>query len=233
MNTIHTIPILPMGMLNAFLVIQPGGAMLVDTGLPPTVGRIAAALRRAGLGWHDLRAVILTHGHVDHAGGAAEVARLSGAPVVVQRAELPYLQGKPMRFRRTNLAGLILEKTGLITRPVPPFQPGRIVDGVGDLGEFGLQGRLLHTPGHTPGSQSLLLDDGNVIAGDMAASGIFMGGIARLDRPMSPPFEEEPQAVSQSLRALVAAGGRQFFLGHGGPLPAEAILRHAERLERG
>jgi hydroxyacylglutathione hydrolase len=227
---VHTISILPFGMVNAFLVEADGALVLFDAGLPGSskaVGRVLAGL---GRNFRDLRAIVMSHAHIDHAGGVAEVQALSGAPVIVQRAELPYLQGAAIRVRPSGPFGRVFALTGVITRPAPRFVADRVIDGGLDMAEFGIPGRLELTPGHTPGSQSLVLGSGDVLAGDLAASGLLLGGIALRGRPKSPPFEEEPRLVAQSLQGLLAAGGVRFHLGHGGPLGAETIRRHAVRL---
>ena len=74
------IPILPLGMVNAFLVRSASACILVDTGLPGSEHKIERALRRNGLGWRDIRLIVITHAHVDHAGSAARLRELSGAP---------------------------------------------------------------------------------------------------------------------------------------------------------
>ena len=88
----------------------------------------------------------------------------------------------------------------------------------------------MSTPGHTPGSLSVLLDDGAVLAGDLAASGILLGGIALKGRPKPPPFEEDPLQVARSLKFLLSKGAKRFYLGHGGPLDAGVIERYAGKL---
>ena len=102
----------------------------------------------------------------------------------------------------------------------------------GDIVDVGpMSFAVLHTPGHTPGSISVLIDDVQVIAGDLAASGIFLGGIALKNRPKQPPFEEDPQQVAKSLAALLSLGCTRFYLGHGGPLGADKIRKHVAFLE--
>ena len=71
-----------------------------------------------------------------------------------------------------------------------------------------------------------------MIAGDLAASGILLGGLALRGRPKSPPFEEDIAGVIASLEHLLAQGCTQFYLGHGGPLPAQAIARHVGNLRK-
>lgn len=231
--TIRTIPILPWGMLNAFLVTAPGGTILVDTGLPASTRAIARALQAEGLVWQDIKLIILTHGHIDHAGSAANIRRLTGAPVLYHAAETPYCMGEKPILRPTRLFGRLFRLTGAIERPFPPVTADILMEGrTFDLTTLGLDGTVLHTPGHTPGSVSLLLPSGCVLAGDLAASGILLGGIALRGRPERPPFEEDPQIVAGSLEELLSMGAVRFHLGHGGPLGAKAIANHVRRLKR-
>lgn len=58
------------------------------------------------------------------------------------------------------------------------------------------------------------------------------GGIALRSRPKQPPFEENSTQVARSLAALLDRGGQTFYLGHGGPLPGDAIRAHMARLTR-
>ena len=232
-TTITTIPVLRFGMLNAFIVTGPGGTILVDTGLPDSVGRIGRALQGEGIGWSDIKLVVVTHGHIDHAGSAAKIRKLSGAPVLYHTAETPYCTGTKPTLRPTRLFGRLFRLTGVIERPFPPVEADIVMQGeTFDLATLGLSGMVLHTPGHTSGSVSLLLPAGDALVGDLAASGILLGGIALRDRPERPPFEEDPHSAAGSLEKLLSMGAKRFYLGHGGPLEASAIGRHAKRLKK-
>ena len=228
---VDTIPMLPFGMLNAFLVVQGRRAMLVDTGLPNAAPKVEKALHARGLDWSDLALTVLTHAHIDHAGSAVAVRRLSSAPLLAHADDIPLCQGQAPVLRPSGPFGRLFQKTGAIQQKFDYFSPDRIIQGADmDLSDYGFAARVLHTPGHTAGSVSVLLEDGRVIAGDLAASGILLGGIALRDRPKSPPFEEDIAGVIASLEHLLARGCRQFFLGHGGPLPAQAIAHHVTNL---
>ncbi|WP_420005993.1 MBL fold metallo-hydrolase [Arenibacterium sp. LLYu02] len=223
---IQTIPMLPFGMLNAFLVVQDQRAILIDTGLPGSAPRVEAALRVHGLDWSAIALIVLTHAHIDHAGSAVELRSLSDAPIIAHEAEIPYCQGEPPVLRPTDTFARLFRLTGAIERPFPRFEPDRVMTGDRlDLAPDGFAARLLHTPGHTPGSLSILLETGSVFAGDLVASGVLLGGIIRKGRPKPPPFEEDSRAVKTSLRRLLVEGMETFYLGHGGPLPRETVRR--------
>lgn len=89
MLRIVTVSALPGGMLNAHILIHGREAVLVDTGLPAQASKIGKVLAAEGLDWGALRAIVLTHGHIDHAGSAAEIARLSHAPVHAHEGTCP------------------------------------------------------------------------------------------------------------------------------------------------
>lgn len=230
---IETIPILPFGMVNAFLIIRDRKAILIDTGLPNAEVKISRALQKHGLGWSNIELIILTHAHIDHAGSAVTVQSLSSAPIIAHDLENPYCQGKAPILRPTGLFGRLFQKTRAIEQPFSYFVPQKIMKtNEFNLEEYGFPARILHTPGHTPGSVSVLLDEGRVLAGDLAASGVFLGGIMLRNRPKCPPFEEEASLVATSLEDLLAKGARTFYLGHGGPLGTKQIEAHIAALRK-
>lgn len=222
-----------MGMVNAHLVEGDGGCVLVDAGLPGSAHRVGRALEKLGRTWKDLRLIIITHAHVDHAGGANELRQRSGAPVVAHAAEREHLVGKaPMTYCPTGWFGRFFVRTPLIHEHYPRVDPDILLSGdeTLDLSRFGVPGTLRHTPGHTAGSLSVQLASSEALVGDLLASGVLLGGIVRTGHAIRPPFEESPTRVSAELERMVDAGMRTFHLGHGGPLDAREVLRHAREL---
>ncbi len=227
------IPILPFGLVNAHLVRGPAGCILVDTGLPGSEGKIGKVLKSHGLTFQDIKLIVITHAHVDHAGSAAKLRSLSSGPIVAHEGDLKYyLREEPMSFCSTGWFGRLFIKTGLMYEPYEPFKPDILLtEGQSlDLSAYGLNGTVRHSPGHTAGSISVELDSKQALVGDLLASGILLGGIMLTDRPKRPPFEEDPVAVAKQLQDLVYKGARDFYIGHGGPLTAEAVKAHAESL---
>jgi hydroxyacylglutathione hydrolase len=229
------IPILPLGMVNAHLIVAERGCILVDAGLPGSETKIARALAREGRTFRDIRLIVVTHAHVDHAGSAAAVRHRSGAPILAHEGDAAHYSGEvPMRLCPTSWSGRMLYRSGLILRPYPGFHPDVLLTGADpfDLAPYGVEGYVRPTPGHTAGSLSVELASRDVLVGDLIASGILIGGIMRTGRAIRPPFEDDPRLVGGALQRLVQAGGERFHLGHGGPLRAGEVARHAGAMLR-
>ena len=163
-------------------------ALLVDPAHAPL--ELWSALERDGI---ELAGVVLTHYHADHAGGRlgglpvagiAELLEHCAVPVHVQRDELPWVR----------------QGTGLDDAALVAHEAGDTLT----LGAHRLT--LLHTPGHTPGSQCLLVD-GAVLTGDT----LFLDGCGRTDLPGG-----DPAALYDSLfRRLATLPGETLVLaGH-------------------
>lgn len=127
--------------LSAFLITSPAGHVLVDGGLPESAPLIAANIRKLGFKLEDVRYLLINHAHFDHAGGLAELKRLTGATLVASKRDAPDLQAGQALIRPEQPA-------------VPPVKVDRIIKD-GDtvtLGPITLTALL--TPGHTPGATS-------------------------------------------------------------------------------
>ena len=229
------IPILPLSMVNAHLIVGEAGCILVDAGLPNSERKIERVLARHGLALHNIKLIIVTHAHVDHAGSAARLRESSGAPILGHRDDADfYSRRAPMTFCPTGWFGWLFLKTPLPHQPYTGFEPDILLAGAEtmNLEAFGVSGIVRHTAGHTPGSISVELSSEDALVGDLISSGILLGGIAFTGRARRPPFEDDPLAVASELERLVHAGTKRFYMGHGGPLQAAEVLRHAQFLSQ-
>lgn len=227
---IHRISILPFGLVNCHLIVGQKNCILVDTGLPGSEKKIERILEKHGRGYRDISLIVITHAHVDHAGSAARLRELSGAPILAHAGDLDYYeQRKKMTFCETDWFSRVFMRTGLILQPYAPFTPDILLqdDTSIDLHQYGVSGAVRHTPGHTAGSVSVRLDSGDALVGDLVASGILLGGLVRTGHAKRPPFEDDPELVAVELTDMVEAGMQRFYMGHGGPLPADEVRRHA------
>lgn len=229
-HQIITVPILPLGMVHCHLVIGAKGCVLVDTGIPGSEAKIESALKQHGRKLSDVTLIVVTHAHTDHAGSAARLRELTGAPILAHAGDLDYYERrKEMTYCVAHWWGPLFLRSGVPGEPYTGFTPDILLQDNArfDLSDFGIAGSARHTPGHTAGSVSVELDCGDALVGDLIASGVFLGGVMRTEHATRPPFEDDPQAVSAELMGMVDAGMQRFHMGHGGPLGVDEVSRHA------
>lgn len=224
------IPVLGRHGINAYLLLgrRP---VVVDAGTPGSGRRIHDAIAAHGVDPTDVSLIVLTHGHIDHFGSAAELARLTGAPVAGHIADLgPYRTGRVREpYLPTGPMGRLMARNAKLHVRAEPLEPGVLLRGDTDLADFGIAGRILPTPGHTAGSVSVLTEQGDLVAGDLIANS-FMGLIP--GRPANPPFHDDPLGNLASLQRMLDLGPTRLHVGHGSPLEPDRVRRWAAREQR-
>jgi glyoxylase-like metal-dependent hydrolase (beta-lactamase superfamily II) len=211
-----------MGIVKAFLV-RGARPVLVDTGTSGSGPVILERIAEYGVDPGSISLILLTHGHLDHAGGAKLLRERTGAPVAVGRGDAdPLRRDEHPRVRSIRPLGWLLRPFLLQSSVshIPPFEPDLLIDGEMDLEPFGVAGRVVPTPGHSPGSVSMVLDSGEAVVGDL-----IMGGLLRQKRPAYPLFAHDLDQLRESIRKLMRLAPRRIWPSHGGPLEPEAVLR--------
>jgi glyoxylase-like metal-dependent hydrolase (beta-lactamase superfamily II) len=229
------IPILPFGMVNAHLIRSEAGCVLIDAGIPGSERKIGKVLAQQGLTFRDIKLIVITHAHTDHAGSAARIRELSAAPILAHQDDADFYSRKEkMTYCTTSWVGKLFLKTPVPHQPYEGFVPDIMMTNghTFNLLDFGVDGMVRHTGGHTPGSIAVELSSQDMLVGDLIASGILIGGIMRKGRAIRPPFEDDPATVSRELIRMIESGGKLFHMGHGGPLEVSEVLRHARTLAR-
>lgn len=132
--------------VSAFLITTPDGHVLLDGGLPQTGPQIAANIERLGFDIEDVRYLLNSHAHFDHAGGLARLQRESGAQMIASAADRGALEAGRFPYGPSRDVAF------------PPVRVDRVVaDGeTVALGGVTLTAHL--TPGHTPGCTSWSMD---------------------------------------------------------------------------
>ncbi|MFJ8162210.1 MBL fold metallo-hydrolase [Streptomyces sp. NPDC096136] len=221
------IPVLGRHHINAYLLLgrRP---VIVDAGTPGSGRAILGQVTGHGVDPADVALIVITHGHIDHFGSAAELHRLTGAPLAGHVADLgPYRSGRVREpYLPTGPMGRLMARNRKLHARAEPFDPAVLIDGETALDDFGLAARIMPTPGHTAGSVSVLTDDGDLVAGDLIANS-FMGLIP--GRPADPPFHDDPRQNLASLREMLALNPTRLHVGHGGALDPDRVRRWAER----
>ena len=173
--------------------------------------------------------LILTHAHFDHAGNARTIKEKYNAVVIVHKEEADYLS------RGENV---IPGGTTFVTRHMVNlfgewvFSKLRYegclyditVDEQFDLTTYGLNARIIHTPGHTPGSMSVIVDDEIALVGD-AMFGVFRGSVF-------PPYACDTKQLIRSWGKLLETGCLLFIPSHGSENRRELVERDYQKRSR-
>ncbi len=212
-----------LGATSCYL-IRHEGAVFVDCGDARREGAFRRALAALPEPAPQIRLILLTHGHADHAGSAAAIARLTGAPVAIHARDRAWLEQGVVACAKGHTAwGRVLSRLMRLAEPLFRFQPVVPDVVIGDeglsLAGYGIPGRVVPTPGHTWGSVSVLLEDGSALVGCLGISGF--PALSR--RPALPFLADDMGAVLASWRRLLAEGITTVYPGHGKPFPAEVI----------
>ncbi|UKY53214.1 MBL fold metallo-hydrolase [Streptomyces inhibens] len=220
------------GMNGVFLI--PGARpALIETGTALSVARTRAALDAFGLAPGDLGWIIVTHVHLDHAGGAGALSRaFPAAKVVVHPFGARHL-ADPARLEASarRVHGALLDRVYGSMTPVEGSRIQAAEDGARiDLGDREL--RILHTPGHAP-HHLVVLDAGTGVLFTGDAAGVRVDGM-RSARPACPPPHFDRDAAVASMRRMAELRPARLVLTHfGDPGDPAAFLADAEdRLQR-
>jgi glyoxylase-like metal-dependent hydrolase (beta-lactamase superfamily II) len=115
---------------------------------------------------------------------------------------------------------LIRGKTGRGPATAPPLKPDILIDEDMDLSKFGVDGKVIHTPGHTPGSVSVILPNGEFIVGDLV-----MRGMLRFWQPNYPLFADNMFQLKESIKLILRKKPTKIYCTHGGPFNPKSVLR--------
>jgi len=206
-------------------VIRAEGTIMIDGGAPKQARTFMKGIERLSIKPEDIRLILLTHGHWDHIGSAKEIKEITGAKIALHRNEKDWLEKSLMPLPPgVTTWGRIFAKIMGVFMPLVHV-PATGVDVVlGDeehsLAEYGIPGKIIHTPGHSRGSVSVLLETGDAFVGDLAMNGFPM----RLG-PGLPIFAEDMQKVRESWQLLLGRGAETVYPAHGKPFSADAIRR--------
>ena len=220
------------GFVNAFLLSPSGGKeagdlVLIDTGIPGSAGRVLEAIASIGREPSDLRSILLTHFHADHAGSARALVEASGARLYMHEADaVDFLAGECMRAVEPApglLNRVVVSASTRMKRPKLESSPvdGYLAEGM----EIPLSGglRVVYAPGHTAGHCAFLWPRSGAIlfAGDAASA--MLGGL-------KPSFLYEDYSLGlKSLERLSHLDYSALCLSHGAPILRDARNKLASR----
>ncbi len=223
-----------LGWTRCYLLKCTGGYLLIDTDYSKYYQLFERKLRSLGIALSDIRYLLLTHHHDDHAGFAAQLVRSAGCRVIAHRDAVgPLSRGKSEgtdhavnRRSRITLVLYMLRHKEYSFPPLTLTGKDIVMEGDNDdlLREIGVDGVILHTPGHTRDSISVVLADGSACVGDAAMNFLRWTGMGH--RPI---VVEDINIVYESWRKLREHGARVIYPSHGKPFSATELGTPARR----
>ncbi|MBP5281368.1 MAG: MBL fold metallo-hydrolase [Lachnospiraceae bacterium] len=144
---------------NTYLIEGERGKLLFDTGWAGTFPLLCRALGEMHVGVQEISAVIISHFHPDHMGIAQEIAD-QGAVLLVPDLQIPFLHAADPVFAKEKGTHFVPIRDDQVR--TFPLSESRVI-----LKEFGVDGEIFHTPGHSDDSISLWLDEGALFVGDL------------------------------------------------------------------
>ena len=203
---------------NAWLVSGQNGWMVMDSGPPGCAGTFFKGLKSLGIPPQDIRLAVATHVHFDHVGNLARIREASGCKILAPEKEAHLIEKGawvlpgPTSFWTGVAIGLGKRMPGLLQRVTRyrPFPVDIYATGPLSLAPYGFDAVVLPTPGHTPGSVSILTAQGNAFVGDLAYN-----ELPWLRHTVSPPFIMDQDAVFVSWNLLLQKSAKTIHPGHG------------------
>lgn len=188
---------------NYWVISAGRSRVLVDLGWPGTMATMRANLGRVDIPLAEIRYALATHYHIDHAGLAQDL-KDAGVPLLMIDVQVPFVHAMKRHIKdRDRFTEISMEGNVVI----PASSSRALFHGVKIAGE------ILHTPGHSEDSVSVLLDDGRVFTGDLTDP-LMVGG-------------EDPDVVRASWLLLKERGATHVYAGHGPvrSLPSLDVVR--------
>ena len=223
-----TYRIVRMGLTRFTVIRSAKGAVLVDTVPFDYRERFFHRLDRLRLSPSEIVAILLTHHHEDHTGMVASLLETNPMIRLIFHTgeEKALLSGKNQQAAYTNQKIENFSKKANLRAtftPLPRRPQDLVVEATESpiLRDFGIDATLLHTPGHTSGSLSVLFDDRTLIAGDTFAN-------IPLNLFKTNPFPfiyEDKQALLRSWKTIVAKTPAEIIPSHGRPLSLSAVKK--------
>jgi glyoxylase-like metal-dependent hydrolase (beta-lactamase superfamily II) len=216
---LHRIGSDPKGTVNSYLVVDGGEVTVIDAGLPGHRRMLVEELTSLGLTLDAVRALVLTHGDTDHIGFAAWLHREKGVAARVHTDDVDRARKQVTKpstgwgpVKVGALAGFLWysARHGGLRIPaveaVTPFADGEVLDVPGNP-------RIIHVPGHTPGSVAVLVPgvDALFLGDAMTTRNVLTGA----EGPKPAPFTLDPAQARESLDRIAAVDATWVLPGHG------------------
>ena len=197
-------------------------------GCPPESGKsFLKKINSLSIRPDEIKLIVLTHGDPDHAGSSKEIKEITGARIAIHEYDRKNLEEginnwPPGVTTWGKITHFLLYPILMKRISIPPVHADVILHQEEfSLEQYGIKGRIIYTPGHTPGSVSVLLDSGEAFVGCLAHIGFPFTFY-----PVLPIYAEDIAEIKKSWDILITQGAKMIYPGHGNPFPVEKILKY-------
>jgi hydroxyacylglutathione hydrolase len=216
-----------LGMANGYF-IKDGGVIAVDSGCELGREYFLEVCAGAGVDPQDIRLLVVTHGHVDHFVNMDEMRAVTGAPLLCHKnAERTLREALHPNVRpRSRYGQYMMSELPPDEGPLGllrPMVPDLVVEGTVDLRPWGVEGRLVETPGHSDGCLSVILDSGEALVGDLLVEDVRDGSPSLAFLCYTDDIDAANAQLFASAEYLAENAGT-FYSGHGGPFSRDDLL---------
>ncbi len=209
------------GPTNCFLIPDNKGYLLIDTGWPGRYCHFLNILKRIHINISEINLILLTHHHYDHIGNLNQIVLHSQARVMIHSQEVQYLKNRTKAtLKGTNFTGKLLSKfLSKFHSPPQPFELRKqdiiLTESVFPLHHLGIEGIVLHTPGHTLGSISLIFEGKFAFVGDTIMNLPFTSPL--------PLFAEDLKLLFKSWERILSYNPQTIYPAHGNSITASKL----------
>jgi hydroxyacylglutathione hydrolase len=203
--------------VNSYLIKTDKGCFLIDTGIKKKRCQLENELEKAGCKPGDLKLIIVTHGHFDHIGNAAYLRDKYGARIAMHQEDTRMTESGDM-FIDTK-GGILIGLTGILMKlfglnEYERFTPDICLEHNQDLTGYGLPATIIHTPGHSKGSISILTEEGDLFCGDIYDNA---------GKPEKTSLIDDRVTFEISVEKLRRSNPSIIYPGHGNPFKMEQL----------
>lgn len=220
------IQIVKVGFDNCYIVSQKN-TILIDGGMPGEFNEFSSGLNNLGVDPNEIQNMVITHCHWDHIGCANKIKKMTGAKLIAHKyAKSAIEKGERVMPPSATVWGKIF---GVFLNAwsknfnLEPSEVDIVVDNEDfSLEDFGIDGKIVYTPGHSLGSITVLLASGDAFVGDMA-----MNGLPLTINPNLPIFAEDISLLKNSWKKLIDSGAKKIYPAHGKPFLIDKLIKKA------
>ena len=208
--------------VNCYLMKTETGYFLIDTGIAKRRGQLERELQEAGCQPGDLKLIIITHGHLDHAGNTAHLREKYAVKIAMHKGDYSMVESGDMFVDARGgvmigLVGFLMKVLGL--SDYEKFTPDIFLEDSQDLSSYGLDATIIHTPGHSKGSIGILTTGGDLFCGDL---------LVNMDKPAKNTLIDDPVEYVASVERLRTLEIKTVYPGHGKPFRMEQFIENKQ-----